>query len=56
MILFLKNPENFTLINNKLFQVNQTKQGCEPCPNCIYYVDIKNKKYKVKECNKHKSL
>ena len=56
MIFFLKNPENFTLINNKLYQVKQTKLGCNPCPECGYYVNGKGKKYKVKDCNKHKSL
>lgn len=54
MILFLKNPENFTLINNKLYQVKQTKLGCNPCPDCSYFG--KNYKYKIKECNKHKIL
>lgn len=54
MIFILKYPENFTLINNKIFQVRHAELGCENCPDCIYYVNGKGKKYKVKECKKHK--
>lgn len=55
MILFLINPENFTLINNKIYKVKETKIGPEECPDCDYYISITGKKYKTQNCNKHKS-
>ncbi len=54
MILFLRNPENFTLISNSVYQVKESKIGCEECPDCSYYVNNQGKKYKIQNCNKHK--
>ena len=53
MILFLRNPEIFTLINNQFYQIKETKIGCKPCPDCKYFG--RDFKYKIKECDKHKS-